>query len=167
MFPAGNNSAIAQPMNPLLAERDDFLRVGSERAITDYRIFRVRVDIQHRREIQVDSHRGEFCSGCAGDFVGELDVSGFAKTRSRRKVGERFGEPMNSSPFLIDGDERGQAFVGVPKSASQRKNLRRIAAIMAKENKATERIVFDRYTFFTGEFSSPYADQEHLGDFFS
>src|SRR5499426_4322807 len=107
MFPAGDNSAIAQPMNPLLAECNDFLRVGSERAVTDYRIFRVRIDIQHRREIQVDSHRGEFCSGCAGHSVGELDVSGFAKTRSRRKVGEWFGKPMNSSPFLIDGDERG------------------------------------------------------------
>src|SRR5215467_15772440 len=116
MLPAGNYSAIARAMNPLLAERHDFLRVGSERAVTDYRIFRVRVDIQHRREIQVDSHRGEFFSGCARDSVGELDVSDFAKTRSRRKVGERFGKPMNSPPFLIDGNEGGEAFAGVPKS---------------------------------------------------
>ena len=39
MLAAGNNPALAQAVDPLLAERDYFLRVRSERAVTDYRIF--------------------------------------------------------------------------------------------------------------------------------
>src|SRR4249920_992604 len=135
MLTAGNNPALSQAVDPLLAERAHFLRVRSERAVADYRIFRVRVDIQDRREIQIDSHRGEFFSGCARGSVGELGVAGFTKTRCGRKVGEPLGKPMNCSPFLIDGDERRQALAGVPKSAGQRENLRRITTIMAKENK--------------------------------
>jgi hypothetical protein len=94
-------------------------------------------------------------------------VAGFTKTRCGGKVGERLGKPMNSSPFLIDGDEGRQAFAGVPKSAGQRENLRGMTTIMAKENKATEGIMFHRHPFFAGQFLSADADQEHLGDFFS
>ena len=82
-------------------------------------------------------------------------------------MGERLGKPMNSSPFLINGDERRQAFAGVPKGSGQRENLRGITAVMAKENEATEGIVFHRHPFFAGQFLSADADQEHLGDFFS
>src|SRR4029453_14757690 len=102
MLPAGNNPAVTQAVGPLLAECDYCLRVGSERAVTDYWIFRVRIDIQHRREIQIDSHRGEFFSGRACDSVGELGVAGFTKARCGRKVGERLGKAMNSSPFLVN-----------------------------------------------------------------
>src|SRR4030095_8525538 len=142
MLPAGNNPAVAQAVDPLLAECDYRLRIGSERAVTDYRIFRVRVDIQHRREIQIDSHRGEFFSGRACDSVGELRVARFTKTRCGREGSERMGQPMNSSPFLINGDERRQAFAGIPKSPGQRENLRGITAIIAKEDEANEGIVF-------------------------
>jgi hypothetical protein len=38
---------------------------------------------------------------------------------------------------------------------------------MAKEDEATEGIVFHRQPFFAGQFLSADADQEHLGDFFS
>ena len=38
---------------------------------------------------------------------------------------------------------------------------------MAKENKATEGIVFHRQPFFAGQFLSANTDHEHLGDFFS
>src|SRR4030095_294294 len=142
MLPAGNNPAVAQAVDPLLAECDYRLRIGSERAVTDYRVFGVRVDIQHRREIQIDSHRGEFFSGRACDSVGELGVARFTKTRCGRKVGEWLGQTKDTSHFLINGDERGQAFAGIPKSPGQRENLRGITAIMAKEDEAPEGIVF-------------------------
>jgi hypothetical protein len=82
-------------------------------------------------------------------------------------VGERLGKPMNSSPFLIDGDERRQAFAGVPESLGQRENLGRITTIMAKEDEATEGIMFHCHPLFATEFLGADADQEHLGDFFS
>src|SRR4030095_2110838 len=101
MLATGNNPAVAQAVGPLLAERDHFLRVRSERAVTDYRIFRIRVDVQHRREIEIDSHRGEFFSGCSRDSVGDIGVAGLTKTRCGGKVGERLGEPVYSSPLLV------------------------------------------------------------------
>jgi hypothetical protein len=52
-------------------------------------------------------------------------------------------------------------------NGGQRKNLRGSTTIMAKENKATEGIMFQRHPFFAGQFLTAHADQEHLGDFFS
>jgi hypothetical protein len=38
---------------------------------------------------------------------------------------------------------------------------------VAKEDEATEGIMFDGDSFFAGEIRTTYSDQEHLGDFFS
>jgi deoxyguanosine kinase len=167
MFAARNNAAVAQALDPLLAERDYDSRIGAEGTVANNRIPWIRVNIEHRCEIEIDTHNGEFFSGCPRGSVRELAVAGCTDACCGRKVSERLGKPMNSSSFLIDGDKRRQAFAGVPESLGQRKNLRGITAIMAKEDEAAEGIVFHRHPFFATEFLGADADQEHLGDFFS
>jgi hypothetical protein len=54
-----------------------------------------------------------------------------------------------------------------PKRTGQRKNLRRIATIAAKENKATEGVMSYRHPFFGAQFLAADTDHEHLSDFFS
>src|SRR5262249_25337496 len=74
MLAAGNYSAVTQALDPLRAEHTDFLRVGGEGAVADYRIFRIRVDVEHRRKIEIDSHQSEFFSGCACGSIREPGV---------------------------------------------------------------------------------------------
>src|SRR4029077_3486979 len=140
---AGNDPTVAQALDPALAEGDHFLRVGSERTVADYGIFWIRVDIQDRCEVEIDSHRGQFFSRGARGFVRKIGVVGRTNARCGREVSERLGKPMNSSAFLIDGDEGWMGTTGFPERSAQGKNLRGDTTIVAKENEATEGIMFD------------------------
>ena len=64
---------------------DHFLRIGGEGAVADDRIVRIRIDIQHRREIEIDSDQRQFSAIARAALIGELGVARFTRRSPRRE----------------------------------------------------------------------------------
>ncbi len=84
----------------------DQARVRAEAAYADHRVVRVAVDVDDRREVEVDPGRRERRSDRARDALGEVEVVHRAEcgiARVRRSVGHV--QPGDVAGLLIDGDE--------------------------------------------------------------
>src|SRR5262245_459669 len=105
MFAAGNDAACAQPVSPGRADLDHAPWIGAEGAVADDWVRRVGVDIEHRREIEVDAEPSEFLGGGPAETSGELGVALCADLRRGGKMAEGRGQTMDPAAFLVDGDE--------------------------------------------------------------
>src|SRR5437879_5664000 len=109
MFHAASDAGRLQAFDPGRRVPRHETGLWSERAQPDDWIDRVAVDVDHRREVEVDAGRGEVSADGARDRTRELDVV----DRTEREVakvraaGGRL-QAGDVSPLLVDRDhERG------------------------------------------------------------
>jgi hypothetical protein len=94
---------------------------------------------------------------------GEIGIGCFADNSRGRKMAERRRQTMDSSAFLINGDERKIAG-GLRERATQRMDLRRIAAITAEENKSAKIVGLADVQFGCRQFIRANTHHQHLTD---
>ena len=111
VLPTGGQAASLQFLDQSHAERRDILGALGQRAVADHRIFRVREDVEHRREIKRDADGTQLDGQRARELARQLDIATAAKRRHRRPQREPALEPRDAAALLVHADPRRQ-FVG-------------------------------------------------------
>ena len=116
MFSHGNYPSVhgtALERNP---EARDSFRVASQRPVSDHRVFRVAVDVQHGREVDVYPDGGKFKRDRrARRFRSPLRVTAEEGVAPRGRELREPGilKPCDPAAFLVDRDQRcGTTFAG-------------------------------------------------------
>ncbi len=99
--------------------------------------------------------------------MGKIEIVARADGSGGGKMGERPGQAVHFPAFLVDGDKRRQARRVVPEIAAKGQDLARLAAIVAKKNKAAETVFGEDQSFVAAEALAGAADHDHLADFFA
>lgn len=102
----------AQPRQRREAEARDFSGVLAVGAGADHRIAGIVVDIEDRREVEVEAERAQLAGGRAAPALGVRRVAGRAHRHRGGEGGGRVFEAADPPPLLIDRDERGEAGEG-------------------------------------------------------
>src|SRR5207237_9514144 len=79
--------------------------VAPEGTIADHRVRRVGVDVEHRREIDGEPHRGELDPDTTGDALCQGFVAAPRYGCHRRHAQKGRPQPNDAAAFLIDGEE--------------------------------------------------------------
>ena len=146
---AGQHSSALQPPSPGQRVSNHPLRFMPERAVTDDRVGRIGVDVQDRREVEVESEAPELSPGQRSGALRPLKVIGAREVTRRGHGGDlramRRLESLDASPFLVDREERSRGGLR-PKSAElskQRRDLRGRGEVPAKQHHPTRRPALD------------------------
>jgi hypothetical protein len=107
-------STPAAPSPSATRQRAPGDRLGSgaaERAIADDRVGRVGVDVEHRREVDVEAERRQLAAQRRADVLGERAV-GVGRVvvvgQHRRPLRRRRAHPLHHPALLIDRDQERQ-----------------------------------------------------------
>ena len=87
---------------------DHDFRCPSECSIANDRVFRVGVDVEHGRKIQVDPDCAQLPSQYPRSVSRELGVPSIREHPHRRELQDRLSETSYASAFLIDAYEKGK-----------------------------------------------------------
>ena len=107
MLPHGNDAAVLGAALERNSEARNGFRVASQCPVTDHRVFRVAVDVQHGREVDVDPDGGKFKRDRrARRFRSPLGVTAEQGVASRGRELREPGilKPCDPASFLVDGD---------------------------------------------------------------
>ena len=123
-----------------LEERDGVAHHGAgiaaEGAVADDRVRRVGVDVEDRREIEVESDGAELHGDGGGGAADEIEIVEQAELAHRRQREEGRGHARDAAALLIDADERGQ--IGGSRRADRLAEARRggdVREVAAKEDR--------------------------------
>ena len=111
---SGKVLAAREHVGPLQAahERDagahHGARVGAERAIADDRVFGLRVDVEDRREVEVEADGAELGPDRGRRRHHQVEVAERRELAHRGKSERRRRQAHHAAAFLIDADERRQ-----------------------------------------------------------
>ena len=103
MLAAGYDAAVAQTAHPGGTHFDDLLWRPTKRTITDNGTCRVRIDVEHGREIEVQANNPQLRGGGAATLICYFRVSGLSDGSGAGKMGKRLRQPMNPTALVIDG----------------------------------------------------------------
>jgi len=109
--------------------------LAAERAVADHWICGVRVDVEDRGEIAVETGCGEFSAHGAAGGAGEGGAVGVAEGPHGGPFGERGAEAGDAAAFLVDGDECVGA-EEIPQLPSESDELGRGDDVAQKEDDA-------------------------------
>ena len=74
MFTARDDPGIAKPVAPPSAQGYDGARISGEGAITNDRAVRIRVHVEHRSKVEVDSRQRQFNPDSVAGSVGQQAI---------------------------------------------------------------------------------------------
>src|SRR4029078_713993 len=95
MLAAGYDAAVAQTAHPGGTHFDDLLWSPAKRTISDNGTCRVRIDVEHGRDIEVQANNPQLCGGCAATLICYFRVSGLSDGSRAGKMGKRLGQPVD------------------------------------------------------------------------
>ena len=106
----GDHAPILQASNEGRTERPNYVLVAAEGAVADdVLLMSVRVDVENRREIHVDSKCAQLRAGDPARLVREVRVSRLADAQSTRQLGEADFDPVGRSVLLVCRDQEGNS----------------------------------------------------------
>jgi hypothetical protein len=135
---AGDDRVVVEPTDDRSAEVRDLGRIRRDRAIADDRVLGVAVDVEHRREVQVEPRGGELPATHGAHLVGEGHRVDHAELRHLREDGERLRQPMHRAPLLVDADERRDTAAERPELLRQIQDLIELLEVPAEQDDAAE-----------------------------
>ena len=91
-----------------------------ERAVPDHRIVRVRVHVEHRREVPAHAHRGQLLAQGAPDGLRARGVTRRPDRQHRRPHGGGRAQPLHQAPFLVDRHQQRAVARGGPRRSATR-----------------------------------------------
>ncbi len=113
MLEAGEDAAPAVGGDPLCGMAADDGRVGGEAALiaADDRIVSFDIEVDHRREVEVDADSAEHLGGAGGADRRQTDIAALpqAPGRGRGRKAALGLEPADHPAFLVDGDQQPAA----------------------------------------------------------
>jgi hypothetical protein len=105
VFAARQDASVVKSLGEGKRVLDHVVWRSAERAVTDYWVVRVCVDIEHRREIQVDSYRAQLLPENHCGVPGQTRVASCCQGTHRREPKHGFAETSHATAFLIDTDQ--------------------------------------------------------------
>jgi hypothetical protein len=145
---AGGDSGTLQRLDHNAPESRHVLRFFAKRAIADHRVLRVRVNVEHRRVIQIDADRFELGGECRGEPPCEFLVTGAPERVHRGPDGERVPQSSDAPPLLVHADPQRQL---VPQLARRKRELEHLLGgrnVTGKQDHAAEvKLARDRPQF--------------------
>jgi hypothetical protein len=123
MFPTGCNTGLLQLLDDHATQLGDHVRCLAERAVPDYRIFRIRVDIEHRRIVQGDPNCQQLRRQSACKLAGEGRIITSTEGGHRRPLCERRPESRHAPTFLIDANPSWQLDAEAPQVVCELRDL--------------------------------------------
>src|SRR5213594_3696008 len=112
MLAAGNDTRPLQPVRDGNTETGDGARMRSERTVADHRVLRIRRDVEHWREVDVDSDAPQLLAHRDPLPIREVRRARLAHDRRRRELREGLTEPQDAATLVVDGDEDRAIFRG-------------------------------------------------------
>ena len=117
-------------------------------SVADDPITRVRPHIEHWREVEVEAERRQLAPHGSADRGRERRRAGAADGGHRRKMREGTTQPMDTSPFVIDGNQGGHTRSILVELRNQRPELSRRAHIPPKEHDAARAVFIKKCSGF-------------------
>ena len=108
VFAAGEDTALVEPMRECERVLDHAIRRAPERAISDHRIERIRVDVEDWRKVQVDANRTQLPAEDGGRVPGQCRTRCGGERSHRRKSQHGFTETGDATTFLVDAHQDGE-----------------------------------------------------------
>src|SRR5215203_1606772 len=106
VFAARSDAGALQLFDDHAAELCDDLRLLAQRPIADHGVFRICVNVEHRRIVERDPDRSQLCGEGAGKTPRQLLVIASAEYRHGRPLCEGRPKAGYAAAFLVDPDPR-------------------------------------------------------------